>query len=93
MHLGLVFGEAHHPWSRDRYEYYAVELIEHLVKVCIPLTKKDILPKEEPMEHLRLPDFPTLGTLTGDVDEYYLEQAKNDNQLRLKHRENEKMRS
>ena len=36
-----------------------------------------------PTEHLRLPDFPTLGTLTGDVDEYYSEQAKNDNQLRL----------
>ena len=36
------------------------------------------------MEHPRLLEFPTLGTLTGDVDEYYLEQAKNDNQLRLK---------
>ena len=36
------------------------------------------------MEHPRLPEFPTLGTLTGDVGEYYLEQAKNYNQLRLK---------
>ena len=36
------------------------------------------------MEHPRLPEFPTLGTLTGDVDEYYPEQAKNDNQQRLK---------
>ena len=25
-----------------------------------------------------------MGTITGDVDEYYSEQAKNDNQLRLK---------
>ena len=44
------------------------------------------------MEHLRLPELPTLGTLTGDVDEYYSEQAKNDNQIRLKalrERENE----
>ena len=36
------------------------------------------------MEHPRLSEFPTLGTLTVDVDEYYWEQAKNDNQLRLK---------
>ena len=35
------------------------------------------------MEHPRLPEFPTLGTLTCDVDKYYLEQAKNDNQIRL----------
>ena len=44
------------------------------------------------MEHPRLPEFPTLGTLTDDVDEYYSEQAKNDNQLILKsllERENE----
>ena len=36
------------------------------------------------MEHPRLPEFPTLGTLAGDVDEYYSGQAKDDNQLRLK---------
>ena len=44
------------------------------------------------MEHPRLPEFPTFGTFTSDVDEYYPEQAKNDNQLRLKalgERENE----
>ena len=46
------------------------------------------------MEHPRLSEFPTLGPLTGDVDEYYSEQAKNDNQLRLKalrERENEEL--
>ena len=46
------------------------------------------------MEHPRLPEFPTFWTLTGDVDEYYSEQAKNDNKLRLKalgERENEKL--
>ena len=84
VNLGLVFKEYHHPCSRDRYEYSAVEILEHFVKVCIPHTKNKNLPKEAPMEHPRLPEFPTLGTLTGDVDEYYSEQAKNDNQLRLK---------
>ena len=46
------------------------------------------------MEHLRLSEFTTLGALTSDVDEYYSEQAKNDNQLRLKalgERENEEL--
>ena len=68
VHLGLGFEEAHHPWSRDRYEYSAVKIIEHFVKFCLPHTKKKNLPKEAPMEHLCLPEFPTFGTLTGDVD-------------------------
>ena len=40
VHLGLGFVEDHHPCSRDIYEYYAIELLEHFVKVCLPLTKK-----------------------------------------------------
>ena len=46
------------------------------------------------MEHPRLPEFPTLEALTGGVDEYYSEQAKNYNQLRLKslgERENDEL--
>ena len=46
------------------------------------------------MEHPRLPEFPTLGMLTGDFDKYYPEQAKNDNQLILKalvERENQEL--
>ena len=39
VHLRLGFEEAHHPWSRDRYDYSAVELIEHLVKVFLPHAK------------------------------------------------------
>ena len=66
VQLGLVFKEAHHPWSRDIYEYSAVELLEHFVKVCLHHTKNKNLPKEDPMEHPRLPEFPRLGTLTGD---------------------------
>ena len=68
VHLGLGFEEARRPWSRDRYQYSDVDLIEHFIKVCIPLTKKKILPKEAPMEHPRLPEFPTSGTLTGGVN-------------------------
>ena len=84
VHLGLGFEEAHHPWSRNRYEYYAVELLQQFLKVCLPHTKNKNLPKEASMEHPRLPEFPALGTLTGDVDEYYLEKSNNDNKLILK---------
>ena len=36
------------------------------------------------MEHPRLPELPTLGTLASDVSNYYTEQAATDNKLRLK---------
>ena len=45
VHLGLGFEDSHRPWSRDRCEYYAVEFLEHFVKVCLPLTKKKNLPR------------------------------------------------
>ena len=70
VHIGLGFKEAHNPCSRDKYEYSAVELLEHFVKVCLSHTKNKNLPKEAPMEHPCLPEFPKLGTTTGDIDEY-----------------------
>ena len=76
MRLGLRFEDAHNPWLRDIYEYSAVKILEHFVKVCLPHTKNKNIPKEEPMENPCLPEFPTLGALTGEIDEYYLEQAK-----------------
>ena len=79
VYLGLVFEEAHHPRPRYIYEYSAFDLLEHFVKVCLPLIKKNNVPKEAPLEHPCLADIPTLGSLTGEVDEYYLEQAKNNN--------------
>ena len=65
-------------------EYSDVELLGHFVKVCLPITKNNNLPKEAPREHLHLPEFPTLGKLTEGVDEYYSEQEKSYNQLILK---------
>ena len=84
VYLGLGLKEAYHPWSRDGYEFTAVELLEHFVKVCLPLTKTRKLPNDAPIEHPRLPDFPTLGTLSLDVANYYTEQTKSENELRLK---------
>ena len=62
--LDWSFEKAHHPWSRDRYEYSDVELIENFVNFFLPHTKNMNIPEEAPMEHLRLPEFPTLGTIT-----------------------------
>ena len=84
VYLGLALEEAHYPWSKDGHEYPGIELLEHFVKVCLPLTKTKKLPKDAPIEHPCLPDFPTLGTLSLDVANYYTEQAKSENELRLK---------
>jgi len=92
VYLGLGFEEAWHPWSRDGYEFTAVELLEHFVKVCLPLVKTRKIPEHPPMEHPRLPELPVLGTLASDIADFYTDQAKNDNELRLKalrERENE----
>ena len=68
VHLGLAFEEAHHPRSRDIYDYSDIYLLQHVLKVFLPHTKTKNLLKEAPMENPRLPEFPTLGMLTGDVD-------------------------
>ena len=84
IYLGLGFEEAWHLWSKDGREYTAVELLEHFIKVCIPLTRTQKLLKETPMEHPRILNLPTLDTMTSDVTKYYTEQARDDNELRLK---------
>ena len=84
VHLGLGFEEAYHPWSKDGDVYTALQLIEHFVKVGLPLTKTRKVPKEPPLEHPRLPELPILGTLASDVSNYYTEQAATDNKSRLK---------
>ena len=58
---GLGITEAHHPWPKDGHEYTSVELLEHFVKVALPLNKTRKLPEEAPMEHPRLPELPVLG--------------------------------
>ena len=84
VHLSLWFEEEYHQISKDGDDYTALQPIEHFVKVCLPLTKTIKVPKEAPMEHPRLPEFPILGTLASDVSNYYTKQAATDNKLRLK---------
>ena len=84
VHLGLWIEEAYHPWSKDGDDYTALRLIEHFLKVCLPLTKTRKFPKEAPMEHTRLPELPILGILSSDISNYYTEQAATENELILK---------
>ena len=79
VHLSLGFEEAYHPWSKDGEDYTALQLIEHFLKLCLPLTKKRKVPKDAPMEHPLLPELPILGTLASDVSNYYTKQAATDN--------------
>ena len=83
VYIGLDQEEAHHPWSKDGKDYGSLELLEWFVNVCIPLTKKRNLPEVPPIKHPRLPKLPTLDTLAKDVANYYTNQAKNDNEVRM----------
>ena len=83
VYKGLGIKEAHHPWSKGDHEYTGVELLEHYVKVALPLKKTRKLPKEAPMEHPYHPELLVLGTLSSDMDEYHKMQTKHENELRL----------
>jgi hypothetical protein len=48
-YLGLGWEEAHDPWSKDRYTFTAVELLQHLVNVMLPLLKTKKIPDEAPI--------------------------------------------
>jgi hypothetical protein len=53
-YLGLGWEEAHHPWSKNKHQYTASELLKHLCEIVIPL--QDI--KEVPNQALiKLPTW------------------------------------
>ena len=66
-YLGLGWVEAHHPWTNKGHTYTATELLEHFVKVVLPLAETMEVPAEPP---LKLPGLPTsllhLGTRAQD---------------------------
>ena len=66
-YLGLRWVEAHHPWTNKGHTYTATELLEHFVKVVLPLAETMKVPAEPP---LKLPGLPTsllhLGTRAQD---------------------------
>jgi hypothetical protein len=68
-YLGLGWEEAHHPWSKNKHQYTALELLKHLCEVVIPLQDVKELPNQAPIKFPAQPDSFTLGTISADLIE------------------------
>ncbi len=66
-YLGLGWEEAHHPWSKNKHQYTALELLKHLCEVVIPLQEVKEVPKQAPIKLPARPDSFTLGTKSADL--------------------------
>ncbi len=66
-YLGLGWTKAYHPWSRNKHIFLPSELMEHFVKVVLPLDKTEVVPDAPPMNLPGLPTLPTLGTVAHAV--------------------------
>ena len=69
-YLGLGWVEAHHPWSEkrgvSRYTFLPCELLEHFVKVVLPLADSNTVPSKPPVKLPGLPKLYRLGTRAQD---------------------------
>ena len=66
-YLGLGWEEAHHPWSKNKHQYTALELLKHLCEVVIPLQEVKEVPKQAPIKLPAQPDSFMLGTKSADL--------------------------
>jgi hypothetical protein len=66
-YLGLGWTKAYHPWSKNKRIFSPVILMEHFVKVLLPLQNMEIVPDEPRMNQPGLPTLPALGTVAKDV--------------------------
>jgi hypothetical protein len=85
-YLGLGWVEAHHPWSKKGHgTYSATELLEHFVRVVLPLEKTNTVPDEPP---LALPGLPKsicrLGTRAQDCIDLETSLGSEEMDFRLK---------
>ena len=71
QYLGCGWVEAHHAWSKDLVSYTATKLLDHLVKIVIPLKNVKSVPEEARFELPRMLDLSVLGIQTNDL-EYYI---------------------
>jgi hypothetical protein len=65
--LGLGWEEAHHPWSKNKHQYTASELLKHLCEVVIPLQAVKEVPNQAPIKSPTRLDSFTLGTKSADL--------------------------
>jgi len=84
-YLGLGWTKAYHPLSKNKHIFSPSELMEHFVKVVLPLNNMEVVvvPNAPPMNLPGLPSLPTLGTVAHNVNAL---AEKNDNaglQLRI----------
>ena len=83
-YLGLGWIEAHHPWSKKGHGTFSpTELLDHFVKVVLPLADIKEVTNEPPLELPGLPNICRIGTRAQDCIE--LEDALNseDREFRL----------
>jgi hypothetical protein len=66
-YLGLGWEEAHHPWSKNRHQCTALELLKHLCEVVIPLQNVKEVPNQAPIKLPTRSDSFTLGTKSADL--------------------------
>ncbi len=67
--IGLGWKEAYHPWSKNKHQYTALELLKHLCEVVIPLQDVKDLPNQAPIKLPARPDRFMLGTKLADLIE------------------------
>ena len=83
-YLGLGWEEAHHPWSKNKHQYTASELLKHLCEVVIPLQDVKEVPSEAPIKLPTRPDRYTLGTKSADLLELDDAVLAKEERIRLK---------
>ncbi len=81
-YLGLGWDKAYHPWSRNKHVYTPTELMEHFVKMVLPLANTEVVPDAPPMSLPGLSSLPALGTVAHDVTA--LEETKDSAGLHLR---------
>ena len=81
--LGLGWAKACHPWSRNKHNYTPTELMEHFVKVVLPLANTEVVPDASPMNKPGLPSLPGLGTVAHDITALEESNDKTGLQLRM----------
>ena len=59
-YLGLGWVDAYHPWYKKKHTYQPVEILQHLIKVFIPLADNEIVPSKAPVNLPTRPDTFTL---------------------------------
>ena len=85
-YLGLGWVEAHHPWSKKGHgTYSATELIDHFVRVVLPLEKTNTVPDEPPLALSCLPkSICRLGTRAQDCIDLETSLGSEEMDFRLK---------